>query len=60
MPGPAEAEAERTKRLAERLERAPKGLDEGGGMWWYERAWFTVQGALGRARDAVKARAVAS
>lgn len=50
----AEAKAERAKRIAERLERAPKTLDEGGGMFFYERAWFAVRGLVNRATAALK------
>ncbi|GAB4818947.1 hypothetical protein N2152v2_005993 [Parachlorella kessleri] len=45
-----EAKREKELRLQLRQERAPKPLDQGGGMFLYERAFFAVRRALQRAQ----------
>ena len=49
----AEAMHEKEERLRLRQQRAPKSLDNGGGMFLWERAWFALRGAVARARQAL-------
>ena len=57
LPRTAEAKREKALRLQLRQERAPRPLDQGGGMFFYERAFFAVRRALERARQALKPKA---
>lgn len=52
-----EVEAEKAMRVVEQLERAPKPLDEGGGMYFYERVYFAAQRGMQQVRDAMKSKA---
>ena len=38
-----ERRADRERRVRERQEKSPKGLDEGGGMYFYERLYWRAR-----------------